>query len=128
LVNEYYIEQADEKYERSKNEFEPHPMREYRKIPTDRQIARLDLTKYNHQKLYESVDLEVNEVIIPLSQHIGAPAELAVNEGQKVERGDLIGRAKEDALSVNIHASISGKVKKADNTKVIISRSAEVVL
>jgi Na+-translocating ferredoxin:NAD+ oxidoreductase RnfC subunit len=128
LVNEHYIEQIDEKYERSKTEAEPHPMRKYRKIPTERQIARLDLNKYNHQELYESVELEVNEVIIPLSQHIGAPAELAVSVGQKVERGDLIGRAKENALSVNIHASISGKVKKADNTKVIISRSAEVVL
>ncbi|MFW6001320.1 MAG: 4Fe-4S dicluster domain-containing protein [Halanaerobium sp.] len=128
LVNEHYIEQVDEKYESSKTNYEPHPMREYRKIPTDRQIARLDLNKYNHQELYELVELEVNEVTIPLSQHIGAPAELAVSAGQKVERGDLIGRAKENALSVNIHASISGTIKKADNTKVIISRSAEVVL
>jgi Na+-translocating ferredoxin:NAD+ oxidoreductase RnfC subunit len=128
LVNEYYIEKVDEKYESSKTEYEPHPMRGYRKIPTDRQMARLDLTKYNHQKLYELVELEVNEVIIPLSQHIGAPAELVVSEGQKVERGDLIGRAKENALSVNIHASISGTVKKADYTKVIITRSAEVIL
>jgi len=128
LVNEYYIEQADQKYKSSKTEYQVHPMREYRKIPTDRQIARLDLNKYNHQKLYKLVELEVNEVIIPLVQHIGVPAELAVSEGQKVERGDLIGRARENALSVNIHASISGTVKKADNTKVIISKSAEVVL
>ncbi|MFP4370808.1 MAG: 4Fe-4S dicluster domain-containing protein [Halanaerobium sp.] len=128
LVNEYYIEQADEKYESSKTEYEVHPMREYRKIPTDRQIARLDLNKYNHQPLHDLVELEVDEVIIPLSQHIGAPAELAVSEGQMVERGDLIGRARENALSVNIHASISGIVKKVDNNNVIISKSAEVVL
>ncbi len=128
LVNEYYIEKVDEKYESSKTEYKPHPMREYRKVPTDRQIARLDLTRYNHQELYDLVELEVNEVTIPLSQHIGAPAELNVSEGQKVERGDLIGRAKENALSANIHASISGTVKKADYTKVIITRSAEVVL
>jgi len=128
LVNEYYIEKIDEKYESSKQDYQPHPLREYRKIPTDRQIARLDLTKYNHQELYEPLELEVDEVKILLSQHIGAPAELAVSKGQKVERGDLIGRAKENSLSVNIHASISGTVKEADNTKVIISRSAEVVL
>ncbi len=128
LVNEYYIEKVDEKYESSKEESQPHPMREYRKIPTDRQIARLDLTKYNHQELYDTKELDVDEVSIPLSQHIGAPAELIVEKGQKVERGDLIAKAKEGALSVNIHASISGTVIKADENRVTISRSAEVVL
>jgi len=128
LVNEYYIEKVNEKYESSKTEYEPHIMREYRKIPTDRQISRLDLRRFNHQELYEMTELEVEEVKIPLSQHIGAPAELVVEKGQQVEKGSLIAEAKKEALSANIHASISGKVISADKDYVVIRRIVEVVL
>jgi Na+-translocating ferredoxin:NAD+ oxidoreductase RnfC subunit len=46
-----------------------------------------------------------------LSQHLGAPAEPVVAVGDQVKKGDLIAKAKEGALSVNIHASIDGVVK-----------------
>ncbi|ADQ14441.1 4Fe-4S dicluster domain-containing protein [Halanaerobium hydrogeniformans] len=127
LVNVYYKQKIDEKYETDKDEFKPHIMQEYRKIPTDRQIARLNLSKYNHQELHEPVEIEVDKVKIPLNQHIGAPAELIVSEGQTVERGQKIAKIRENALGANIHASISGKVIKADDNQVIISGSAEVV-
>ncbi|UCD70555.1 MAG: electron transport complex subunit RsxC, partial [Syntrophobacterales bacterium] len=56
-------------------------------------------------------ELEVPErVIVPLSQHIGAPCEATVSPGDKVSKGDRVGRAT-GFVSVNVHAPISGQVK-----------------
>ena len=49
------------------------------------------------------------ELVIPLSQHIGAPAEPCVAPGEHVARGQLVGRAK-GFVSVPVHASTSGEV------------------
>jgi Na+-translocating ferredoxin:NAD+ oxidoreductase subunit C len=46
---------------------------------------------------------------IPLLQHIGAPARLAVKIGDLVSEGQLIGAADGD-ISANVHSSIPGKV------------------
>lgn len=54
------------------------------------------------------------KVIIPLSQHIGAPAESLVKVGDLVKKGDKIGEAK-GFVSVPVHASISGKVTAVAN-------------
>jgi electron transport complex protein RnfC len=50
------------------------------------------------------------EVVIPLSQHTGAPARCLVSKGDRVERGDLIGEA-QGWVSAPVHASVSGWVK-----------------
>lgn len=55
------------------------------------------------------------QVIIPLSQHIGAPAVAVVKKGDLVKVGTLIGKAG-GFVSANIHSSVSGKVNKIDNT------------
>jgi electron transport complex protein RnfC len=49
------------------------------------------------------------ELVLPLSQHIGAPAEACVEVGEVVLKGQMIGRAK-GFVSVPIHASTSGEV------------------
>lgn len=54
------------------------------------------------------------EIVLPLSQHIGAPAVPVVHKGQYVERGQLIAEAAENGLSVPIHASVSGIIKDID--------------
>jgi len=48
-------------------------------------------------------------VVLPLSQHAGAPARCLVKPGQKVERGDKIAEAV-GHVSVPIHASAAGTV------------------
>ncbi|MDR0429802.1 MAG: electron transport complex subunit RsxC [Tannerellaceae bacterium] len=55
------------------------------------------------------------QVVIPLAQHIGAPAQAAVKKGDIVKTGTLIGKAG-GFVSANIHSSVSGKVNKIDNT------------
>jgi len=52
-------------------------------------------------------------VSIPFSQHLGAPAKVLVNKGEKVKVGQLIARG-EAFISANIHSSVSGKVSKID--------------
>ncbi len=53
-------------------------------------------------------------VHIPLSQHIGAPAEPAVAAGDAVKQGTLIGTAK-GFVSANVFSSVSGTVKGFEN-------------
>lgn len=52
-------------------------------------------------------------VTIPISQHIGAPAEPVVERGQEVKVGQVIAKSK-GFVSANIHASASGKVGKVE--------------
>ncbi len=52
-------------------------------------------------------------VIIPLSQHIGSPANPVVSKGDKVKTGQLIAAGK-GFVSANIHSSVSGKINKID--------------
>lgn len=73
-----------------------HP--EENKLSSDRPIERFPIPK---------------QVIIPLGQCLGAPAEVIVNKGDTVKTGQLIGTAK-GFISANVHSSVSGKVAKID--------------
>lgn len=68
--------------------------------------------KLSSGKAIEELALPKN-VFIPLGQHIGAPAEAIVQKGDKVKVGQLIGRSS-GFVSANIHASVSGTVKKVE--------------
>ncbi|NLW46259.1 MAG: electron transport complex subunit RsxC [Firmicutes bacterium] len=52
---------------------------------------------------------EPERVTLPVSQHLGAPAELIVAVGDQVKAGQIIAQAN-GFVSVPVHASISGKV------------------
>ena len=56
-------------------------------------------------------------VIIPLSQHIGAPAAALVKKGDTVLMGQKIGEAA-GFVSAPVHASVSGKVVGFENVEV----------
>ena len=53
---------------------------------------------------------EPDEVIIPLSQHIGAPCQSIVEVGSEILVGQKIAEA-EAFVTAPIHSSVSGKVK-----------------
>lgn len=53
-------------------------------------------------------------IIVPVSQHLGAPAEVVVAKGDKVKTGQLIARG-QGFISANIHAPASGTVLKIDD-------------
>ena len=68
----------------------------------------------SEEKISEGTPIEElgvpERVVIPLSQHIGAPCEGTVSPGDRVKKGDRVGQAT-GFVSVNVHASISGVVK-----------------
>ncbi|MFW6248236.1 MAG: electron transporter RnfC, partial [Bacteroidota bacterium] len=55
-----------------------------------------------------------DQVIIPLSQHLGVPANPLVKKGDEVLTGQLIAKG-DGFISANIHSSVSGKVIKIDS-------------
>ena len=95
--------------------------REYRKVPMERLMARLDLTKYDKEAPLDDEVVDIKKVRIMLSQHIGAPATAVVKVGDKVERGQVVGAAG-NGLSVAIHASISGTVTEVSDRYVVIEK------
>lgn len=99
---------------------EAEPDRELRKVPVKRLKAKLGLYLYDVPAPYTDEDLPVKTVKIPMSQHIGAPAKAIVAEGDSVTAGQKIAEAAE-GLSVAIHASIGGVVKKVTDKEVVIS-------
>ena len=95
------------------------PEREYRKVPMERLMARLDLTKYNKEAPLDESVVPVSKVKIMLSQHIGAPAAAIVKQGDKVTKGQMIAEPAK-GLSLVIHASIDGVVSEVTDKYVII--------
>ena len=96
------------------------PMRDSRKIPINRLIARLNLTKYYNNKIADLEEIKVSKVRVSLSQHIGKPASPIVKEGEKVSIGQRIAEVGRDEFGANIHASINGIVTKVENSYIEI--------
>lgn len=99
-----------------------HPMREYRKIPVKRLIKRLGIADYNQSAPIIENDFNPEKLIIPMNQHIGAPAVPAVNLGDSVVAGQLIASRPEGSLGANIHSGINGIVKMLGDSIIIEKR------
>lgn len=93
--------------------------RELKKLPVHRLAKRLGLAGYDVAAPFVEEGAEVKRVSIPMSQHIGAPALPVVLKGERVVRGQQIGRPAE-GLSVGIHASIEGIVEKVSDKEILI--------
>jgi len=66
-------------------------------------------------------------VVIPLSQHIGAPARAIVAKGDAVLMGQKIGEA-QGFVSANVHASVSGKVVSVEDVEVASGEKVPAVV
>ena len=83
-----------------------------RRIPTERLIARLNLSKYKKYNFDKAVDVKTKTAVIALQQHIGAPSVPVVKIGDAIKKGSLIATVK--GLGANIHASIEGEVTEVN--------------
>ena len=97
----------------------PHPMYEYRRTPLKQLMQRLGIETYDCQTSFRQLHDQPGRVTIPLSQHIGAPAQPVVTVGQGVARGELIADIPEDNLGARVHASIAGTVREVNGSVVI---------
>jgi len=91
--------------------FEVEPLRESKKVPTKRLIARLELDQFNVAAPMVHEIFSTDIVKILLKQHIGVSATPTVKVGDMVSKGTLIGSCY-DKLGANVHASIDGEVVK----------------
>jgi electron transport complex protein RnfC len=60
-------------------------------------------------------------IILPVSQHIGAPSKIIVREGQEVSRGQLLAES-DGYLSVPLHSPVSGRIRKIANVPTIAGK------
>lgn len=102
-------------------EVEPHPMYEYRRTPLKQLIQRLGIEEYDRLTPFQRVDCRPASVRLPVSQHIGAPAQPVVSVGQSVSRGELIADIPGEELGTRLHSSISGVVRAVGKDIVIAS-------
>jgi Na+-translocating ferredoxin:NAD+ oxidoreductase RnfC subunit len=100
-------------------EVSAHPMHDARRIPLAQLVRRLGLARYDLPAPLTAVELHPPRVRLPLRQHIGAPAEPVVAEGDRVEEGDLVAEIPEGQLGARVHASITGTVSHVGEEIVI---------
>lgn len=99
---------------------QPHPVRDFRKVPVSKLVRRLGLEDYAKDAPWTDAAYKPSKVKILMNQHIGAPCSPAVKEGQRVEKGAVVGDVPADKLGCPVHASISGTVGKVNEKYVEI--------
>jgi Na+-translocating ferredoxin:NAD+ oxidoreductase RnfC subunit len=90
---------------------EVHPMKEYRRVPLPQLRRRLQIEEYERETPFRATDYHPPAVRIKMKQHAGEPAVPAVREGQKVKKGQVVGRVEAGKLGANVHSSIDGRVR-----------------
>lgn len=88
-----------------------HPMKEYRRVPTSMLRKRLKLDAWERDTPFREGEPEPDRVRIRRKQHAGVPVTPVVQEGDRVRRGQTLGRTGEGELGAAIHASIDGTVR-----------------
>ncbi len=94
-----------------------HPLAQFRKTPSKRLKIMLDLNRFPDTGELTDYRFAPESLVIPLQQHIGAPATAMVGEGDNVEKGQKIATMG-DSLGSEIHAPASGIVFKADASTI----------
>ncbi len=127
LVNAYIKKSLSSKGIRNNHKKTPLDVRVFRnerKLPVSRLVKRIGISRYASVEVpfLEVDEKRFNTVKIPLSQHIGAPAEPVVKPGITVKKGDCIGRIPEGKLGAAVHASIDGTVTNVTNDYIEIQR------
>ena len=99
-----------------------HPMKEYRRVPLDMLRKRLGLEAWERETPFVAGEPEPGTVRIRLKQHAGPPVAPAVKPGDRVQRGQPIGRPRDGELGAAIHASIDGTVRDVTKDAIEVWR------
>ena len=95
--------------------------REYRKVPEERLMARLGLSRYDLPAPLDDELQPEDSVMIMMRQHIGAPAVPIVKIGDHVDYRQMIAKPG-DGLSVGMHASLPGVVTDVTSDYIRIEK------
>lgn len=119
IIDKRLARQMNEKWDGG--DVTPHPMYEYRKVPTKILMQRLDVLNFKDEGPFTDVEIDPEQVRVPLDQHVGSAAKPIVKVGSTVKRYDLIAEAS-GRISSNVHASISGVVREVTDRYITIQR------
>lgn len=73
------------------------------------------------------INADIPEIaVIPVKQHIGAPAKILVKKGDKVKVGTLLADA-DGIVSADVHSSVSGEVLKIENSETNTGFSEQMI-
>ncbi|MFZ5517318.1 MAG: 4Fe-4S dicluster domain-containing protein [Candidatus Zhuqueibacterota bacterium] len=120
VIEKRYVMQKKMKWEG--RPVSPHPMMDFRKVPTKKLMQRLDVLKFQDDGPLSALEFAPQSVRLPLRQHVGAPAVPIVARGDVVQKYDLIAEAN-GKISANIHASIDGRVTDVTQHEIVIQRN-----
>lgn len=99
---------------------------ENRKAPMHRLFQKLGLTQFRNVGPLDDRLLAAAKVGIKLKQHLGAPCEPVVKAGDRVAKGQVVGRPPvtdgKPALGAPVHASLDGTVTKVADGVVWIEK------
>lgn len=98
-----------------------HPARSEREIPISILYQRLGIKKYDRKAHFVNLSSDIPEVEIDLRSHIGQGGTPCVKPGDKILKGQLVGKVDDDSLGTPFHSSINGTVKEIVNNSIIIS-------
>lgn len=107
------------KYVAPERELAAHPMQRHRKISIARLTRKLGLVPYDRKAEFVDDGFAPSKVIIPLSQHLGQPAEPMVAVGDRVTVGQKIGAVPDGKMGAHVHASINGVVTQVEKNITI---------
>lgn len=113
------LRQENRRYEKQEAVWTADSSRENTKAPTKRTAARAGVFEYYDIQIRDCKTYIPKTVKIPMAMHIGAPSKMIVKDGEHVAKGQMIGVCPENSLGANIHASIDGTVKLAENAVII---------
>ena len=90
-----------------------------RHVPIKSLMRKLGVTNYDRPAPWAECDYSAKKIVLPLSQHIGAPAEPVVKAGDRVSAGQLVADIPEGKLAARIHSSIDGVVTAVNGSVTI---------
>lgn len=90
-------------------------------------LGKTRVPHLKHTASMKPIELQMpSEVLLPVSQHIGAPAKPIVKAGDTVKLGQKIAEAQGE-VSSPIHASVSGTVKKIEEILLFDGRRVPAI-
>jgi Na+-translocating ferredoxin:NAD+ oxidoreductase RnfC subunit len=115
------FQQTGERPTPLKSQWDVHPLREARKIPTSRLKSKLQIREFDRpSRFIETPEIEIRQVQIPLRQHSGMPATPCVKRGDRVKRGDLLAAPRNGEIGARIHSSISGRISAISPQSILV--------
>jgi len=100
---------------------EPHPMHEGRRVPITSLMRRLDIDRYDSPAKFRETSLSPKQLVLPLKQHAGAPAQPTVTAGQSVAAHSVIAAPAPDALGAQLHTPLDATVESLSDTAITLT-------